>query len=614
MPRQTILSTMISEKGSISIHTENIFPIIKKFLYSDHEIFLRELVSNAVDATQKLKYLSSRGEFTGESGELKIQIQVNPENKTLHLIDRGIGMTGEEVKKYINQIAFSGATEFLHKYQEKPESGQLIGTFGLGFYSAFMVASKVEIKTLSWQEGAEAVRWECDGSTEFTLEACDKTDRGTEIILYLNTDAEEFLQTSRIQSILDKYCRFMPVEIEFDGKVVNNTHPLWMRKPAEITAEEYEKFYEELFPYQPKPLFWIHLNVDYPFNLTGILYFPKYRPEIDPGKSRIQLYSRQVFITDAVKEVVPDYLMLLEGVLDSPDIPLNVSRSFLQADQNVKKINAHISKKVADKLSEIFRENREDFISKWEDIQMFVKYGMLSDEKFLDKAKEFCLLQTTEGNLHTIEEYKELIKENQTDKDGKLVLIYSNNPEVQHTYIKGAKDRGYSVLKMGGMIDSHFTGLLERTLENSSLVSVDSGSLDSLVDKGEERTALISETEAGDLKKEFEEVLKNAGNYTVETKALGEQEPPLLLTQPEFMRRMRDMAAMGQMSMMGNFPETWNAVLNTAHPAIASIAREMETERKQEKVAQITDLALLAAGKLSGERLAVFVQRSLSLM
>ncbi len=602
------------ETGSISIHTENIFPIIKKFLYSDHEIFLRELVSNAVDASQKLKYLSSRGEFTGESGALKISVKIDSDKKTLHIVDRGIGMTGEEVKKYINQIAFSGATEFLNKYKEKPESGQLIGNFGLGFYSAFMVASEVEIVSLSWQEGAQAVRWKCDGSTEFTLEAADKTDRGTEIILHLNSDSEEFLQSHRIQSILEKYCRFMPVEIEFEEKVINNTKPLWTRKPADISNEEYEKFYEELFPYQPKPLFWIHLNVDFPFTLTGILYFPKYRPEIEPGKSRIQLYSRQVFITDAVKEVVPDFLMLLEGVLDSPDIPLNVSRSFLQADQNVKKINAHISKKVADKLTEIFRENREDFTAKWEDIQMFVKYGMLSDEKFLEKAKEFCLLQTTEGSYHTFEEYKTLVAEKQTDKDGKLILLYSNNPELQHTYLKGALDKGYSVLKMGTMIDAHFTGLLERTMENVSLVSIDSGSLDSLIDKGEERTALLSETESGDLKKELEEYLKTIGTYTVEVKALGEQEPPLLLTQPEFMRRMREMSALGQMSMMGNFPETWNAVLNTAHPLVAGLARETDAIKKKELTAQITDLALLSAGKLSGPRMAEFVKRSLGLM
>lgn len=602
------------ETGSISIHTENIFPIIKKFLYSDHEIFLRELVSNAVDASQKLKYLSSRGEFTGESGELKISVKIDSDKKTLHIVDRGIGMTGEEVKKYINQIAFSGATEFLNKYKEKPESGQLIGNFGLGFYSAFMVASEVEIVSLSWQEGAQAVRWKCDGSTEFTLEAADKTDRGTEIILHLNSDSEEFLQSHRIQSILEKYCRFMPVEIEFEEKVINNTKPLWTRKPADISNEEYEKFYEELFPYQSKPLFWIHLNVDFPFTLTGILYFPKYRPEIEPGKSRIQLYSRQVFITDAVKEVVPDFLMLLEGVLDSPDIPLNVSRSFLQADQNVKKINAHISKKVADKLTEIFRENREDFTAKWEDIQMFVKYGMLSDEKFLEKAKEFCLLQTTEGSYHTFEEYKTLVAEKQTDKDGKLILLYSNNPELQHTYLKGALDKGYSVLKMGTMIDAHFTGLLERTMENVSLVSIDSGSLDSLIDKGEERTALLSETESGDLKKELEEYLKTIGTYTVEVKALGEQEPPLLLTQPEFMRRMREMSALGQMSMMGNFPETWNAVLNTAHPLVAGLARETDAIKKKELTAQITDLALLSAGKLSGPRMAEFVKRSLGLM
>jgi molecular chaperone HtpG len=545
---------------------------------------------------------------------LKISVKIDSDKKTLHIVDRGIGMTGEEVKKYINQIAFSGATEFLNKYKEKPESGQLIGNFGLGFYSAFMVASEVEIVSLSWQEGAQAVRWKCDGSTEFTLEAADKTDRGTEIILHLNSDSEEFLQSHRIQSILEKYCRFMPVEIEFEEKIINNTKPLWTRKPADISNEEYEKFYEELFPYQSKPLFWIHLNVDFPFTLTGILYFPKYRPEIEPGKSRIQLYSRQVFITDAVKEVVPDFLMLLEGVLDSPDIPLNVSRSFLQADQNVKKINAHISKKVADKLTEIFRENREDFTAKWEDIQMFVKYGMLSDEKFLEKAKEFCLLQTTEGSYHTFEEYKTLVAEKQTDKDGKLILLYSNNPELQHTYLKGALDKGYSVLKMGTMIDAHFTGLLERTMENVSLVSIDSGSLDSLIDKGEERTALLSETESGDLKKELEEYLKTIGTYTVEVKALGEQEPPLLLTQPEFMRRMREMSALGQMSMMGNFPETWNAVLNTAHPLVAGLARETDAIKKKELTAQITDLALLSAGKLSGPRMAEFVKRSLGLM
>lgn len=605
---------MSTEKGTISIHTENIFPIIKKFLYSDHEIFLRELVSNAVDASQKIKYLSARGEFTGETGDLKIKISIDEDAKTLTITDRGIGMTAEEVKKYINQIAFSGATEFLNKYQEKPESGQLIGNFGLGFYSAFMVAGKVEIKTLSWQPDAQPVIWECDGSTEFSISPVEKEDRGSEIILHLNADSEEFLSKDRIRGILEKYCRFMPVEIEFDGNVINNTRPLWTRKPAELTDEDYIKFYEELYPYQPKPLFWIHLNVDYPFTLTGILYFPKYRPEIDPGKSRIQLYSRQVFITDAVKEVVPDFLMLLEGVLDSPDIPLNVSRSFLQADQNVKKINSHITKKVADKLHEIFRDTREDFTAKWEDIQMFVKYGMLSDEKFLEKAKDFCLLQTTANEYFTLTEYQEKVKENQTDKNNKLVLLYSNHPEAQHSYIKGALDRGYSVLKMGGIIDSHFTGLLERTLENTSLVSVDSGSLDSLIDKGETRESLISETESEDLKKEFEGYLGADSAYKVETKALGAQEPPVLLTQPEFMRRMRDMAAMGQMSMMGSFPETWNVVLNTAHPVIADISRQTDTAHKSELIAQVSDLAMLSANKLSGEKLAAFIDRSLALI
>jgi len=605
---------MQTEKGSISIHTENIFPIIKKFLYSDHEIFLRELVSNAVDASQKLKYLSTRGEFTGETGELKISIEIDEAGKTLKISDRGVGMSGEEVKKYINQIAFSGATEFLHKYQEKPESGQLIGNFGLGFYSAFMVADKVEIITRSWQENSEAVRWVCDGSTEFELSVMEKQDRGSDIILHLNAESEGFLQKDKIQSILDKYCRFMPIEIEFDGKIINNTQPLWMRKPAEITTEAYEKFYEELFPYQTKPLFWIHLNVDYPFTLTGILYFPKYKPDIDPNKSRIQLYSRQVFITDAVKEVVPDFLMLLEGVLDSPDIPLNVSRSFLQADHNVKKINSHITQKVANKLSEIFKENREDFTSKWEDIQIFVKYGMLSDEKFLEKAKEFCLLQTIDGEYFTLEEYREKVKENQTDKNNKVVWIYSGNTETQYGYIASVKEKGYSVLKMGGMLDSHFTGLLERTIENVTLVSVDSGSTDSLIDKDEKREALLSETEAEELKKEFDAYLENQIGYQVECKAMEAGSAPVLLTQPEFLRRMREMSATGQVSMPGGFPESWTVMVNTAHPSIHAIAREADTEKRKLKIEQVTDLAMLSANKLSGEKLASFIKRSLKLV
>ena len=604
---------MQSEKGNISIHTENIFPIIKKFLYSDHEIFLRELVSNAVDATQKLKYLASRGEFSGEVGAPKIKVRIDAEAKTLTISDQGIGMTAEEVKKYINQIAFSGATEFLNKYKEKPESGQLIGNFGLGFYSAFMVSSKVDVVSLSWQEGSEPIRWSCDGSTEFEITAAEKTERGTDIILYLNEDSEEFLKDWRIRNILEKYCRFMPVEIEFEEKIINDTQPLWNRKPSELTDEDYLKFYETLYPYQEKPLFWIHLNVDYPFTLTGILYFPKYKPEVEPGKSKIQLYSRQVFITDSVKEVVPDFLMLLEGVLDSPDIPLNVSRSFLQADQNVKKINSHITKKVSDKLFELFRDQRAEFEKKWDDIQVFVKYGMLSDEKFLEKAKDFCLVQTIDDIYYTLEGYKEYVAPQQTDSKEQVVFLYSAKPDTQYPYIKEAKDKGYSVLKFTGFLDSHFAGLIERNLEKVTVTSVDSGNLDALIDKGASHESALSETETEDLKKHFEAYL-GTGTYQVECKPLGADSSPVMMTQPEFMRRMREMSAMGQMSMPGGFPETWNMVINTSHPVIAGIARETDSATQQEKVHQLCDLSLLSANKLTGEKLADFVNRSIQLM
>jgi len=599
-----------TETGSISIHTENIFPIIKKFLYSDHEIFLRELVSNAVDATRKLQYLSARGEMTGELGELKIKIEINAEEGTLSILDAGVGMTGEEVKKYINQIAFSGATEFLNKYEEKPEGGQLIGNFGLGFYSAFMVAQQVELTTRSWQPEAEAVQWKCDGSTEFSLAPAEKQARGTEVKLFLAEDAKEFLEGDRIRGILEKYCRFMPIEIEFEGKIINETHPLWMRKPAELTDADYIAFYEKLYPYQEKPLFWIHLNVDYPFTLTGILYFPRFRPEIDPNRNRIHLYSRQVFITDAVKEVVPEFLMLLEGVLDSPDIPLNVSRSSLQGDPNVKKINAHITKKVADKLEEWFKEDRAGFEQKWEDLQLFVKYGMLSEEKFKERGQAFCLVENLEGKKFTLPEYREFVQANQTDKTEQVVWLYAGKPEQQDVYIQAARKRGYDVLKLGGLVDTHFTGLIERVLDKVRLTAVDAGSLDQLIEKDTPRISLLAENEEASIKKLFETCLQDFPGWQTETRALTSEEAPVLLTQSEFMRRMREMSASGQMTMMGALPESWQLVINTAHPSIQALARQLEGDHQNEEATQLTDLALLAAGKLQGERLSSFVNRS----
>jgi molecular chaperone HtpG len=608
-------TTMVTEeKGTISIHTENIFPIIKKFLYSDHEIFLRELVSNAVDATQKLKRLSSLGEFKGELGELKVKVSFDKEAKTITISDNGIGMTAAEIKKYINQIAFSGATEFLEKYKDKGDDKQIIGHFGLGFYSSFMVAKNVEIRTLSYQEGAVPARWVCDGSTEFEITPTEKAERGTEIILHVAEDSEEFLDSFRLDTILKKYCRFLPVEIEFEGNIVNNPNPIWTKSPSELKDEDYLKFYKELHPYSEDPLFWIHLNVDYPFELTGILYFPKLKGELDPNRNKIQLYSRQVFITDEVKDVVPEFLMLLHGVLDSPDIPLNVSRSFLQADSNVKKINSHITKKVADKLSEIFNKDRKSFEEKWNDISLFVKYGMISDDKFYDKAKDFCLVKNTESNYFTISEYKEKIQVNQTDKDENVVAIYATNAAKQDAFIESAKNRGYDVLLMDNiMIDSHYINLLERKVEKFNLKRVDSERVDKLVDKDEKMESVLSQDDQNKVKEFFDKAVNNA-KIKVNMEALPADELPVIINFPEFMRRMKDMAMAGGggMSFLANMGDEYVVVVNSNHKLIRKIA-ESNAETSEKLAKQAFDLGLLSQGLLTGKDLTSFIKRSVEL-
>ncbi len=629
----------MQEKGTISIHTENIFPIIKKFLYSDHEIFLRELVSNAVDATQKLKSLSSMGEFKGELGDLTVEVSVDKENKTISIKDKGIGMTADEIKKYINQIAFSGATEFVEKYKDKGEEQQIIGHFGLGFYSSFMVSKEVEIITKSHQEGSEAAKWVCDGSTEFEIAAATKEERGTEIILHLDDESEEFLEDARIQQILDKYCKFLPVPVKFgqkdksveDGKddegnpkyktvkednIVNNPEPIWTKSPSELKDEDYLAFYKELYPFSPDPLFWIHLNVDYPFNLTGILYFPKIQNDFEVQKNKIQLYSRQVFITDEVKDVVPEFLMLLHGVIDSPDIPLNVSRSFLQADGNVKKINTYITKKVADKLAEIFKKERESFEEKWSDISVFVKYGMLSDEKFHDKAMKFALLENTDGSLKTFEEYKEQVSASQTDKDGNLIYLYSSDKDGQHSYIEAAKTRSYDVLKLDGIIDSHFINHLEQKLEKTQLKRVDADILDKIIDKDEKKESVLSDSEKESIKKVFEEAIGNSA-HTVAVESLSPDELPVLITQNEFMRRMKDMQKTGGgggMFMMGDMPLNLNISINGNHSVVSKIIKAEEAEDKKKLAKQAYDLALLSQNMLTGADLTSFIKRSVELI
>ncbi|MEY2792482.1 MAG: hypothetical protein RJA76_474 [Bacteroidota bacterium] len=599
----------MKETGNISIHTENIFPIIKKFLYSDHEIFLRELVSNAVDASQKLKRLNSIGEFNGDLGDLKVKVSFNKEAKTITISDNGIGMTAEEIKKYINQIAFSGATEFVEKYKDKGDEQAIIGHFGLGFYSAFMVAKEVEIITKSHQEGSEAARWICDGTTQFEITSVDKKERGTDIILHIAEDSEEFLDEFRLKSILEKYGKFLPIEIEFQEKIINNTNPLWTRNPSELTDEDYLKFYDELYPFQEKPLFWIHLNVDYPFNLTGILYFPKIKNEFQVQKEKIQLYSRQVFITDEVKDVVPEFLMLLHGVIDSPDIPLNVSRSFLQSDSNVKKITSHISKKVSDKLHELFKSDRAGFEEKFENIGLFIKYGLISDEKFYERAKEVCLVQDTEGTFFTIQEYEEAIQAAQTDKDNKKIFLYATDLLQQDAFIQSAKAKGYSVLKMDSMIDSHFINQMEYKNQEVQWKRVDADSIDKLIDTGTTLEVLLSDQQKETVKNSFEKAL-NDPSKIVSIEGMAADELPAIVTQNEFMRRMNEMQRNGGNGMFGAMPSTYQITVNGNHPLIEKLANESEEDKRNELAKQIADLALLSQNLLSGADLTAFIKRS----
>ncbi len=600
----------MAEKGSISIHSENIFPIIKKFLYSDNEIFLRELVSNAVDATQKVKHLSAINQYTGELGELKITVKIDKEAKTITISDKGIGMTADEIKKYINQIAFSGATDFVEKFKDsKPDRNQIIGNFGLGFYSAYMVADKVEIITKSYQD-APAARWECDGSTEFTIDEADKAERGTDIILHISEEGEEFLEESRIQGILDKYGRFLPIEIEFNEKIVNNPNPLWIKAPSELKDEDYISFYKELYPMAEDPLFWIHLNVDYPFNLTGVLYFPKIKNDFDIQKNKIHLYSRQVFITDEVKDVVPEFLTLLHGVIDSPDIPLNVSRSFLQTDGNVRKINSHITKKVADKLNSLYKEDRKAYEEKWEDIHVFVKYGMITDDKFYDRVNKNCLFKNTEGVYSTLEEYKEKIKSLQTDKDGKIVALYTNDKALQHSYIQSAQKKSYDVLEFNHVIDSHFIGQLEQKAENFQLKRVDSENADKIIDKDETIASVLSESEETSIKENFEKIITDT-TKTVSVDSLSPDEFPVSVILPEFMRRMQEMSAANGMG--GMMPTQYNVVVNGNHSIIQKILKLESQEEKDALIKQTYDLALLSQGLLDGADLTNFIERSVEL-
>lgn len=601
----------MKETGNISIHTENIFPIIKKFLYSDHEIFLRELVSNAVDATQKIKRLSSIGEFDGELGELKVKVSFDKDKKTITISDNGIGMTAEEIKKYINQIAFSGATEFVEKYKDKGDDKGIIGHFGLGFYSAFMVAKEVEIVSKSYQDKSEAAKWVCDGSTEYTISAAKKKTRGTDIILHIAEDSEEFLEEFKLKSILEKYGKFLPVEIEFNEKIINNPNPIWTKTPADLTDEDYLKFYEELYPYQEKPLFWIHLNVDYPFNLTGILYFPKVKNEMQLQREKISLYSRQVFITDEVKDIVPEFLMLLHGVIDSPDIPLNVSRSFLQADSNVKKINSYITKKVADKLQELFKSDRPAFEEKFANIGLFVKYGMISDEKFMEKAKDFCLVQDTANKYFTLDEYAEEVQAAQTDKDGNKVYLYTTDVQQQDAFIQSADQKGYSVLKMDNMIDSHFINTIETKIEKTQWKRVDADAVDKLIDTGINLEAILTDAQKESVKKVFEDTLQDKQKI-VAVEAMSPDELPAIVTQNEFMRRMSDMSKTGGggMGMFGAMPTTYNITINANHPLISKLA-DLTSEVEQKALAkQISDLALLSQNLLTGSDLTAFIKRT----
>lgn len=597
---------MVAEKGTISINTENIFPIIKKFLYSDNEIFLRELVSNAVDATQKIKKLSSIGQFNGELGDLTIRVKVDKEAKTITISDAGLGMTAEEVKKYINQIAFSGAKEFVEKFKEDGDKNQIIGQFGLGFYSAYMVAKEVEILTKSYQD-EPAVRWICDGSTTFEISEASKETRGTDIILHIAEDAEEFLEEFKLEQILEKYGKFLPVEIEFKEKVINNPTPLWTKNPSELTDDDYKAFYKELYPFSEDPLFWIHLNVDYPFNLTGILYFPKIKKDFQLNREKIQLYSRQVFITDDVKDVVPEFLQLLHGVIDSPDIPLNVSRSYLQADGNVKKINAHITKKVADKLKELFQQDRTSFEEKWESIGLFVKYGVISDDKFYDRSKDFMLIKNTENKYFTAEEYKNHIEALQKDKDGKFVVLYANDVIKQDAYIAGAKKRSLDVAVFDDVLDAHFINAMESKWESTTFKRVDADTFDKLIDKGLTSTLILTDEE----KTKVEEIFKPlANNQVVQIEAQGPEDYPVTIILPEFMRRWQEMSKLnGQAGMFGEMPLSYQLVVNGNHPKIGQLLQS-STEESEKVAKQLVDLALLSQGLLTGQALTQFIERS----
>ena len=618
-------------KGKIGVTTENIFPVIKKFLYSDHDIFLRELVANAVDATQKLKALSGTGDFKGELGDLTILIDVDDKAKTITITDRGIGMTEEEVDKYINQIAFSSAGEFLEKYKDK--AGSIIGHFGLGFYSAFMVSQKVRIETLSWQEGAQAVKWECKGEPDFTMTASKKTDRGTTVTLFLDADSEEFASEAKVGALLNKYCKFMPVPICLgkqkewkDGKyvdtdkdnIINDTEPLWTRKPSELKDEDYLTFYNKLYPMQEDPLFHIHLNVDYPFNLTGILYFPKIKDRLEVTRNKIQLYCNQMFVTDSVENIVPEFLTLLHGVIDSPDIPLNVSRSYLQEDANVKKISTYITKKVADRLEEISKNKKEEFEQKWDNLKLFIEYGMLTDEKFCERALKFSLFKNTEGAYFKYEEYGEKIKEAQTNKDKKTVYLYCTDPVAQYPYVEAAKAKGYDVLVFDCPLDAHFVNLLETKLKDATFKRVDADAIDRLVEKDERAKFEISEDDAKYVTSVFEELLPKENKYDVKVENLGETAAPILITQSEFMRRYRDMAALGGgMNFYGELPDSFNITVNAENPVIRKIMGETGVKAltaDNTLLKQAADLALLSNGMLKGKALADFIKRSEELL
>ncbi len=631
------------QKGKINVQTENIFPVIKKFLYSDHEIFLRELVSNAVDATEKLKALHRSGNTEIELGDLTVKVVLDSKAGTLKIIDRGIGMTADEVDRYINQIAFSSAEEFVEKFKDV-DNTNIIGHFGLGFYSAFMVSDHVTIESKTYRKGkgTKAVSWECDGSPDYSMDDIAPRDRGTEITLKISEDSKEFLGDSRILEILNKYAKFLPVEIEFgeeitfeeiEGekdeqgnpktkevkkpRIINNTNPLWKKSPADLKEEDYNNFYRELYPMQfENPLFHIHLNVDYPFNLTGILYFPKIKENLEVRKDKIQLYSNQVFITDSVEDIVPDFLTLLHGVIDSPDIPLNVSRSYLQSDANVKKISSHISKKVADKLVELFKNDRESFEAKWDDIKVFIEYGVLSDEKFYDRIKGITLVKDTDGKYFTIEEYTEKVKATQTDKEGNVIFLYTNNMDDQYSYIENAKENGYGVLVMDGVLDNHYVDYMERKLEKTKFARVDADTIDKLIVKEENKISKLNEDQQKELKPVFEKELDTKA-YTVVFENLSEKDQPVIITQPEFMRRMKDMQQMGgggQMAFMGEMPDQYNIVVNSNHALVSEILEEKDEVRKDTLAKQLVDLAKLSQGLLKGKDLAEFVKRSVEII